>query len=70
MERATTNNGSCTPVFQIDPQTLLIVTQYDSQSAAARATGVSLASINACLHGKQKQADSFIWRYKFKKIVL
>lgn len=69
-ERATANNGSRTPVLQIEPQTLVVVAEYDSQSAAARATGISLPSINACLHGKQKRAGGFIWKYKYKKIVL
>ena len=69
-ERATAKNGSRTPVLQIDPLQLVSVAEYDSQSEAARATGINLASINACLHGRQKQAGGFIWRYKFKKIVL
>lgn len=68
--RATAKNGSKTPVIQIDPKTLKAVAEYPGQSAAARATGISLASINACLRGKQRRAGGYLWEYKYKKIVL
>jgi len=69
-EKASAKNGCRTPVVQISPQALAVVAQYESQSAAARATGINLASINACLRGKQKLAGGFVWKYRFAKIVL
>ena len=68
--RAAAKNGSKTPIIQIDPKTLEAVAEYPGQSAAARATGISLASINACLRGKQRRAGGYLWRYKYKKVVL
>lgn len=68
--RATAKNGSKTPVIQIDPKTLTVIAEYPGQSAAARATGISLASINACLRGKQRRAGGYLWEYKYKKIIL
>ena len=68
--RATAKNGSRTPILQINPETMSVIAEFPGQSAAARATGVSLPSINACLRGKQKRAGKYIWRYKYEKIVL
>ena len=68
--RAAAKNGSKTPIVQIDPKTLKAVAEYPGQSAAARATGISLASINACLRGKQRRAGGYLWEYKYKKVVL
>lgn len=68
--RAAAKNGSKTPVLQIDRKTLAVVAEFQSQSAAATATGISAASINACLRGKQRSAGGYLWRYKYKKIVL
>lgn len=68
--RAAAKNGSKTPIVQIDPKMLKVVAEYPGQSAAARATGISLASINACLRGKQRRAGGYLWEYKYKKVVL
>lgn len=68
--RAAAKNGSKTPVLQIDPVTLTVVAEYPGQSAAAKATGIAAACINACLRGKQRRAGGFLWEYKYKKIVL
>ena len=68
--RAAAKNGSKTPVLQIDPKTLKVVAEYPGQSVAARETGISLASINACLRGKQQHAGGYLWEYKYKKVVL
>ena len=62
-------NGSKTPVLQIDPATLKVLAEYPGQSVAARATGIKVSCINACLRGKQKRAGGFLWEYKYKKIV-
>lgn len=69
-ERAAAKNGSKTPILQIEPGTFKIIAEYPGQSAAARATGISLASINACLRGKQRRAGGYLWGYKYKKVVL
>lgn len=68
-ERAMAKNGSRTPILQIDPHSLAVVAEYRSQSAAAKATGIGLSSINACLRGVQKHAGGYIWQYKYNKIV-
>lgn len=69
-ERAAAKNGSRTPIIQIDPGTMKVVAEYPGQSAAAKATGIAAACINACLRGKQKRAGGYLWEYKYKKIVL
>lgn len=68
--RAAAKNGSKTPIVQIDPQTLKVIAEYPGQSAAAKATGITVSCINAALRGKQKRAGGYIWQYKYKKIVL
>lgn len=37
---------------------------YESQAAAARATGIGRYNINNCLTGKQNSAGGFHWRYQ------
>ena len=68
--RAAAKNGSKTPVVQIDPATLKVLAEYPGQTAAAKATGIRVSCINACLRGKQKRAGGFLWAYKYKKVVL
>lgn len=36
---------------------------YSSMTEASRATGVNLSSLSETLHGKQKRAAGFTWRY-------
>lgn len=68
--RAAAKNGSKTPVLQIEPGTLKVIAEYPGQSAAAKATGIRVSCINACLRGRQYRAGGYIWRYKYKKLVL
>lgn len=68
--RAAAKNGSKTPVLQIQPGTLNVIAEYPGQSEASRETGIRVSCINACLRGRQHRAGGFIWRYKYKKVVL
>ena len=48
------------PVVQYDLQHHKIA-EYDSISQAHKATGISVAQIARCIHGKIQQANGFIW---------
>lgn len=41
----------------------LLIVEYPSIAAAAKATGINRGSIHACLSGKRKTAGGFTWKY-------
>lgn len=69
VERVSNKNGSKTLVLQLDAETHEVVAEFPGQSAAARATGISVSCINATLKGRQEHAGGYIWIYKYKRQV-
>lgn len=67
--RITNKNGSKTPVLQVDLDTHEVIAEFPGQSAAARATGISVSCINAVLKGRQQHAGGYFWLYKYKRQV-
>lgn len=67
--RITNKNGSKTPVLQVDLDTHEVIAEFPGQSAAARATGISVSCINAVLKGRQQHAGGYFWTYKYKRQV-
>ncbi len=53
-------------VQQLDKDTLEIVNEFGSISAAARHMGVDSSAINNCVKNKCKTVKGFIWKYKLK----
>jgi hypothetical protein len=50
------------PVDQLDLQTGRLIRRFESQTEAARSTGVPLASINMAARGKSHAAGGFAWQ--------
>ena len=51
-------------VFQKDKETLEIIAEFESATAAARATGIQQSEITRVCQGKRKTAGGFCWSYK------
>lgn len=49
-------------VDKIDPNTLAIITTYDSLTQAAQTEHVSLSAISMAVNGKSKSCNGFIWK--------
>ena len=50
------------PVMQCDPETGDPIVEFESQTAAEKATGVPQPQISACVNGRQPTAGGFIWK--------
>ena len=51
-------------VLQIDPDTRVLVCEYESVREAAREHGIGHKSISDTCKGYQKQAAGYLWKYK------
>ncbi|GIN22510.1 NUMOD4 domain-containing protein [Siminovitchia fordii] len=56
------NGGMNEPVYQIDPETLEIVAEFNSMTEAGNAVNVSKVTISACINGRLKTAGGYQWK--------
>ena len=49
------------PVYQYNPETMVLIREWPSAAAAARGTGIGHPAISSALHGRVKSAGGYFW---------